>query len=163
MFLLLFALSLSRYVAYHLFSYLFSYHSLQIQASGQRIEYFETAQMQCGVTRPLKIPLHNNTRWGTAHGMLNRAFELQQSVNLFTSSADALFGPITTIRTNGRLVKHIPWTAFKFTDTDWARVNDVKDILTVRIFQGYFSLRCFTYIFVCAPAGLKPCSTILFR
>jgi hypothetical protein len=52
--------------------------TLQIQCSGQRIEYFETLQRNCGVEIPLKIPLHSNVRWGTAEGMLGRAYELRQ-------------------------------------------------------------------------------------
>jgi hypothetical protein len=50
----------------------------QIQSSGQRIEYFERLQVQCGISNPLKIPLHGNTRWGTAYGMLDRAYQLRQ-------------------------------------------------------------------------------------
>ncbi|KAG2739190.1 hypothetical protein P692DRAFT_20644572, partial [Suillus brevipes Sb2] len=34
--------------------------SLQIQSSGQCIEYFETLQVKCGILIPLKIPLHSN-------------------------------------------------------------------------------------------------------
>ena len=55
-----------------------SERTLQIQCSGQRIEYFETLQRNCGVEIPLKIPLHSNVRWGTAEGMLGRAYELRQ-------------------------------------------------------------------------------------
>jgi hypothetical protein len=50
----------------------------QIQASGQRIEYFEKLQLQFKIAIPLKIPLHNNTRWGTAHKMLERSYKLRQ-------------------------------------------------------------------------------------
>ena len=32
----------------------------QIQASGQRIEYFEKLQLQCKFPKPLRIPLHSN-------------------------------------------------------------------------------------------------------
>ena len=54
-------------------------HALpQIQSSGQRIEYFAKLQLQCGVSTPLKIPLHGNTRWGSAYGMLDRAYRLRQ-------------------------------------------------------------------------------------
>ena len=35
-------------------------HINQIQLSGQHIEYFERLQIECGVTQPLKIPLHSN-------------------------------------------------------------------------------------------------------
>lgn len=50
----------------------------QIQASGQRIEYFEKLQLQFKIAIPLKIPLQNNTRWGTAHKMLDRSYKLRQ-------------------------------------------------------------------------------------
>jgi hypothetical protein len=43
-----------------------------------------------------------------------------------------LYRPITTLRRDDRLVKHIPWTAFKMTDLDWVRVVDARDILGVR-------------------------------
>jgi hypothetical protein len=51
----------------------------QIQASGARIEYFNELQIQCGIANPLKIPLHSNIRWGTAHAMLDRAHKLRQA------------------------------------------------------------------------------------
>jgi hypothetical protein len=50
----------------------------QIQASGQRIEYFQSTQIRCGISDPLKIPLHSNVRWGTAFKMLNQAQKLRQ-------------------------------------------------------------------------------------
>ena len=50
---------------------------------------------------------------------------------LFVNSADALFGPITTIRQDGRLVKEIPWTAFSLSADDWRHVMDARDILAV--------------------------------
>ena len=50
----------------------------QIQASGARIEFFNSLQIQCGIATPLKIPLHSNVRWGTAHAMLDRAHKLRQ-------------------------------------------------------------------------------------
>lgn len=49
---------------------------IKIQASGQRIAYFERLQKECGVAVPLKIPLHSNVRWGTAAKMLGRAYDL---------------------------------------------------------------------------------------
>ncbi|KAG6912110.1 hypothetical protein DXG01_000550, partial [Tephrocybe rancida] len=61
--------------------------------------------------------------------MLDRAYQLRQAVSLFISSADELFGPITTLRKNNRIVKHIDWVAFKLLDDDWARVIDTRDIL----------------------------------
>ncbi|KAF8223047.1 hypothetical protein L208DRAFT_1312717, partial [Tricholoma matsutake] len=50
--------------------------AVKIQSSGQHIEYFEKVQLQCKITTMLKIPLHNNTRWGTAHKMLDRSYKL---------------------------------------------------------------------------------------
>lgn len=51
---------------------------------------------------------------------------------MFLTSADEMYGPITTLRCDNRLVKHIPWSAFKMADQDWLRVVDVRDILGVR-------------------------------
>lgn len=53
-------------------------HLYKIQASGQRIEYFEKLQINCNINEPLRIPLHSNVRWGSAYNMLNRAFKLCQ-------------------------------------------------------------------------------------
>jgi hypothetical protein len=53
--------------------------AIKIQASGQRISYFERLQIQCGIDQPLKIPLHSNVRWGTAEGMLGRSYHLRQA------------------------------------------------------------------------------------
>jgi hypothetical protein len=50
----------------------------QIQASGQRIEYFHSTQIRCGLPEALKIPLHSNIRWGTAFKMLDQANKLRQ-------------------------------------------------------------------------------------
>ncbi|KIK91265.1 hypothetical protein PAXRUDRAFT_149879 [Paxillus rubicundulus Ve08.2h10] len=47
-----------------------------------------------------------------------------QPINLFISSVDKLFGPITTIRRNGMVLKHIAWMAFMFKASDWECVND---------------------------------------
>jgi len=103
----------------------------QVQSSGQQIEYFEKLQRECGIPDPLTIPLHSNTRWGTVFNMLDRAHKLRTAINLFIAAADELFGPITTIRKDGRVVKHIPWAPFKLKDVDWARVQDAKAILAV--------------------------------
>ncbi|GLB40087.1 hypothetical protein LshimejAT787_0705970 [Lyophyllum shimeji] len=103
--------------------------AIKMQASGQRIEYFDKLQIQCGISTPLKIPLHNNTRWGTAYMMMERAVKLRAAINLFVASADELFGHITTIRREGKIVKNIPWSAFKLGEADWNRVTDAKDIL----------------------------------
>ena len=99
------------------------------------------------IYEPLKVPLHSNVRWGSAHGMLEHSYHLRQvshyyivlnscwlefkAINLFLASANALFGLITTVHTNGQIVKKIPWTAFWMCRLDWERVKDVKDILTV--------------------------------
>lgn len=50
---------------------------------------------------------------------------------MFINCADTLFGPITTIRQDGRIVKAIPWTAFALSADDWRRVADARDILAV--------------------------------
>jgi hypothetical protein len=50
----------------------------QIQASGQRIEYFQSTQIRCGIPEALKIPLHSNVQWGTAFKMLDQAQILRQ-------------------------------------------------------------------------------------
>jgi hypothetical protein len=51
--------------------------AIKIQASGQRLAYFERLQLECGVEVPLKIPLHSNIRWGTADGMLSQSYNLR--------------------------------------------------------------------------------------
>jgi hypothetical protein len=120
-----------------------SHFTMQIQASGQRIEVFHKLQIECGITEPIKIPLHSNVRWGTAFLMLDRSYQLCevsfflladlscQAITLFVSTADQRYGPITTICRNGHVVKHIPWTSFAITETDWERVKQVCDILAV--------------------------------
>jgi len=50
----------------------------QIQASGQRIEYFEKLQLQCKFDQPLRIPLHSNIRWGLVQRMLDRSYKLRK-------------------------------------------------------------------------------------
>ena len=52
--------------------------AIKIQASGQRIAYFEWLQKECGIDTPLKIPLHSNVCWGTADGMLAHSYNLRQ-------------------------------------------------------------------------------------
>jgi hypothetical protein len=42
-----------------------------------------------------------------------------------------MYGPITTLRRNNRVEKHIPWSAFKMVERDWTRVTDARDILAV--------------------------------
>ncbi|KAG1724576.1 uncharacterized protein EDB91DRAFT_1062760 [Suillus paluster] len=59
---------------------------------------------------------------------------------MFIGMADALFGPITTICRQGRTIKYIPWTAFKFTMADWECVNDTRTIIAdANSIQQYFS------------------------
>ena len=58
---------------------------------------------------------------------------------MFLASADEMYGPITTIRRENWLVKHIPWSAFKMADRDWTRVVDTRDILLVSFPILYFS------------------------
>ena len=67
----------------------------QIQSSGQRIEAFEKLQVECGLKDTLKIPLHSNVRWGTAHRMLSVSFKIRQVRNvlyLFFSLSKGLPG-----------------------------------------------------------------------
>ncbi|KAM6496376.1 hypothetical protein JOM56_009082, partial [Amanita muscaria] len=47
----------------------------------------------------------------------------------FLAAADELFGPITTCRQHGKVIKNIPWLAFKLSESDWARVEDAHVIL----------------------------------
>jgi len=54
-----------------------------------------------------------------------------QAIDLFIASTDQLYGPITTVCSEGQVVKKIPWSAFKMSNRDWARVLDVRNILTV--------------------------------
>ncbi|KAN0111926.1 hypothetical protein V8E52_008016 [Russula decolorans] len=89
--------------------------AIKIQASGQRIELFEKLQIECDIMVSLKIPLHSNVQWGTVFNML--------------TTADQWYGPITTIRREGRVVKHILWSAFHFSKTYWERVSEASHIL----------------------------------
>ena len=50
----------------------------QIQSSEQCIEAFEKLQVECGLKDTLKIPLHSNVRWGTAHHMLSVSYKICQ-------------------------------------------------------------------------------------
>jgi hypothetical protein len=68
------------------------------------------------------------------HGYLLTWALIFKAINLFVALADALFGPITTVRTNGWISKKIPWSAFWMSNLDWESVKDVKDILTVCFF-----------------------------
>ena len=105
--------------------------AIKIQASGQHIEYFHRLQVQCDIKTPSKILLHGNTRWGSAFGMLNRAYKLRKAVNMFLSSADKLYGEITTIRRNNSITKTIPWTTFKLGEDDCVTEQHVNPYYTV--------------------------------
>lgn len=52
--------------------------TIKIQASGQRIERFEKLQGDHNIETPLKLIMHGNTRWGTAHGMVERGLYLRK-------------------------------------------------------------------------------------
>ncbi|KAF9016920.1 hypothetical protein BDP27DRAFT_1251621, partial [Rhodocollybia butyracea] len=59
----------------------------------------------------------------------------------FVAITDDLYGPITTVRKDGRIEKHIRWSAFKFSAQDWNHVADCKAILedTNRIQQLFLA------------------------
>jgi hypothetical protein len=71
---------------------------------------------------------HTDVRSLSWHGTL---LIYLQAINLFISSADQLYGPITTLRRDGCTLKKLPWTAFSLSDSDWTRVLDAKLILAV--------------------------------
>ena len=56
-------------------------------------------------------------------------------MGLFVTSADVMYGPITTLWCNDQPVKHIPWSAFKMSDRDWTQVIDARNILGVSLFD----------------------------
>jgi hypothetical protein len=64
-----------------------------------------------------------------------------QAINLFISSADELFGPITVIRrVPGLPPQKILWTAFRLEARDWERINDIRSIISdANSLQQYFS------------------------
>jgi len=64
--------------------------------------------------------------------LVNFTDQCCQAINLFVSSADEVYGPITTIHREGRTIKHIPWAAFKLSEGDWQRVLLARNILEVR-------------------------------
>lgn len=70
--------------------------AIKIQCSGQHIEYFETLQAKCGINPPLRILLHSNVRWGTADGMLGRAYQLCQVRRVYFRTKTKLI-PIFTL------------------------------------------------------------------
>jgi len=64
--------------------------------------------------------------------------DIFQPINLFISSADQLYGPITTLQCDGQLTKNIPWVVFALDESDWAHVLDAKIILAVSFNQLLF-------------------------
>ena len=56
---------------------------------------------------------------------------ISQPINLFVATANQCYGPITTIWRDGQVVKHIPWSAFHFSKTDWECVLEASHILAV--------------------------------
>ncbi|KAF9238703.1 hypothetical protein BU15DRAFT_47458, partial [Melanogaster broomeanus] len=60
-------------------------------------------------------------------------------IKLFINSADEIFGPITTIRQNGKVANHLLWTAFIFKPADWECVNNTHTIISdANNIQQYF-------------------------
>lgn len=104
---------------------------VKIQASSQRVEFFEKCQSLDG-TKSSKIPLHSKTRWGTAALMCAKAYEKRDAIDTFLDKADHMFGPITTIKKGRKIVKKIDWLSFKLGPNGWARLKDCADILQVR-------------------------------
>lgn len=51
---------------------------------------------------------------------------------MFINSADELYGPITTVRHDGR-AKRISWTKFALSTRDWERVHDTRSLIAVSI------------------------------
>ncbi|RDX52411.1 hypothetical protein OH76DRAFT_1316067, partial [Lentinus brumalis] len=58
----------------------------------------------------------------------------------FLDVADRRFGPITTIRRDGKIVKKIPWSAFRLDDDDWERVKLCTELLddATRYLHAFF-------------------------
>ncbi|KIM61212.1 hypothetical protein SCLCIDRAFT_26022 [Scleroderma citrinum Foug A] len=61
--------------------------------------------------------------------MLGWAYDLQRPINLFISSADQLFSPITSVRCPSQPIKHIPWITFTLKTANWEHVNDMQMII----------------------------------
>jgi hypothetical protein len=76
-------------------------------------------------------------------------------MGVFVTSANEMYSPITTLRANNCLVKHIPWSAFKLSDRDWHRVVDARNILGVSFPCSQFEQK----LIVCL--GLESNSTVL--
>ena len=54
-----------------------------------------------------------------------------QAINLFISSADELFGLMTTIRRDGFTLKHIKWASFVLSNANWKGLENMSKILEV--------------------------------
>ncbi|KAG6872994.1 hypothetical protein C0995_004370 [Termitomyces sp. Mi166 len=104
--------------------------AIKIQASGQCMEYFQKLQMQTRIKTLLKIPLHNDTRWGSAYGMMDHSLKLHPAITQFVGSADVMYGPITIVWKEGHIEKCINWSVFTFNEEDWSHVDDAKEILS---------------------------------
>lgn len=106
---------------------------VKVQSSDQRADYLNQCQKLSGAATAIKIPLHGNTRWGTAALMCRKAHNTRKAIDMFVDHADDRFGPITTIRKPRTPVKKIPWKAFRLYPDDWARIDDCAKILEVSI------------------------------
>ena len=82
----------------------------------------------------------NSVRYELIHCVpYSSNYYIKKPIALFVSSADEMYGPITTLRHDNRLVKHIPWS--KMVETDWTRVVDARDILEVSKVLIHFAAR----------------------
>lgn len=81
---------------------------------------------------------------------------LIQPITLFLRSADDLYGPITTLHSNGCIVKKIPWITFQLGDNDWKWVRDVRDILQVCCLKGF---NLFHLLIFCSRIQTKSSNT----
>lgn len=79
-----------------------------------------------------------------------------QAIDSFVATAEAKFGPITIIRREGKVVKKIPWSAFRLEEDDWRRVALCVDILAVRHFPHKPDTDLITYNFRTRPDISKP-------
>ncbi len=50
---------------------------------------------------------------------------------MFLNIVDHQFSPITTLHKNGKIVKKIPWSAFRLSNADWQRVKLCTELLDV--------------------------------
>ncbi|KZS86738.1 hypothetical protein SISNIDRAFT_420604 [Sistotremastrum niveocremeum HHB9708] len=61
--------------------------------------------------------------------MTRTSHELKAAVDLFIKSADALFGPITTLKVKGQRAKKISWMAFFLTTEMWENLLRCTEVL----------------------------------